>query len=119
MEWRPWESIGGASPGFPVEIVGVGEHHAAFLNESRTREHGWSRVQEIRVAPSFSAHVRCGERGAPVQGSRVVLHLGRQRRELLKPQISTLRSVEKHFQERSAELQIPTRHAGTGRLRSL
>jgi hypothetical protein len=24
-------------PGFPVEIVGVGEVHAAFLNESRTR----------------------------------------------------------------------------------
>src|SRR5271170_611583 len=29
---------------------GVGEPHAAFLNESRTRSHGWSRVQEIRVA---------------------------------------------------------------------
>src|ERR1700683_1371172 len=29
---------------------GVGEPHAAFLNESRTRSHGWSHVQEIRVA---------------------------------------------------------------------
>jgi hypothetical protein len=29
-----------------------------------------------------------------------------------------VRSVEKHFHERSAELQIPPRHAGTGRLRS-
>jgi hypothetical protein len=34
------------------------------------------------------------------------------------PGLSTpLGSVEKHFQERSAELQIPPRHAGTGRLR--
>jgi hypothetical protein len=37
------------SPGFPVELVGVGEPHAAFLTESRTRSHGWSHVQEIRV----------------------------------------------------------------------
>ena len=37
------------SPGFPVELVGVGEPHAAFLTESRTRSHGWSLVQEIRV----------------------------------------------------------------------
>jgi hypothetical protein len=28
---------GGASPGFPVEFGGVGEPHAAFLTESRTR----------------------------------------------------------------------------------
>src|ERR1700733_4044547 len=27
----------GASPGFPVKFGGVGELHAAFLNESRTR----------------------------------------------------------------------------------
>src|SRR5271170_2222825 len=38
------------SPEFPVELVGVGEPHAAFLTESRTRSHGWSHVQEIRVA---------------------------------------------------------------------
>jgi hypothetical protein len=37
------------SPGFPVGLVGVGEPHAAFLTESRTRSHGWSHVQEIRV----------------------------------------------------------------------
>jgi hypothetical protein len=37
------------SPGFPVELVGVGEPHAAFLTERRTRSHGWSHVQEIRV----------------------------------------------------------------------
>jgi hypothetical protein len=35
-------------PGFPVELVGVGELHAAFFTESRTREHVWSLVQEIR-----------------------------------------------------------------------
>jgi antirestriction protein ArdC len=28
---------------------------------------GGATWQEIRVAPSFSAHVRLGERGAPVQ----------------------------------------------------
>jgi hypothetical protein len=27
-------------PGFPVELVGVGEVHAAFLTESRTRGRG-------------------------------------------------------------------------------
>ena len=27
----------GPTPDFPVELVGVGEVHAAFLNESRTR----------------------------------------------------------------------------------
>jgi len=47
--WRPgsavapfWESIGNKSsssqvPRFPVEVGGVVELHAAFLNESRTR----------------------------------------------------------------------------------
>jgi hypothetical protein len=43
---KPWW----ASPGFPVELGGVGELHAAFLTESRTREPVWSLVQEIRVA---------------------------------------------------------------------
>jgi hypothetical protein len=37
------------SPGFPVELDGVGEPHAAFLTKSRTRSHGWSHAQEIRV----------------------------------------------------------------------
>jgi hypothetical protein len=36
-----------------VGLGGIKELHAAFLTESRTREHGWCRVQEIRVAPSF------------------------------------------------------------------
>jgi hypothetical protein len=40
-------------PGFPVGRVGIKELHAAFLTESRTREHGWRRVQEIRVARLF------------------------------------------------------------------
>jgi hypothetical protein len=61
------KSNGGASPGFPVGFGGINELHAAFLTESRTREHGWCRVQEIRVAPSFSSHVRWCERGTPVQ----------------------------------------------------
>jgi putative intracellular protease/amidase len=41
------DSIG--NPGFPVEVGGVGEPHAAFLTESRTREPVWCHVQEIRV----------------------------------------------------------------------
>ncbi len=39
------------SPGFPVELVGVGKVHAAFVNESRTRGPVQRSVQEIRVAP--------------------------------------------------------------------
>ena len=35
-------------PGFPVELGGVVEPHAAFLNESRTRGHEQGYVQEIR-----------------------------------------------------------------------
>jgi hypothetical protein len=42
-----------ASPGFPVQFVGIVELHAAFLTESRTREPVWRRVQEIRVARLF------------------------------------------------------------------
>jgi hypothetical protein len=38
-----------AYSGFPVEIAGVGELHAAFLNESRTRGCWWCPVREIRV----------------------------------------------------------------------
>jgi hypothetical protein len=35
-----------AAPGFPVELVGVDELHAAFLNESRTRGRIQRSVQE-------------------------------------------------------------------------
>jgi len=31
-------------PGFPVKLGGVNELHAAFLIESRTRDHGWGRA---------------------------------------------------------------------------
>jgi hypothetical protein len=54
------------SPGFPVELVGVGEPHAAFLTESRTRSHGWSHVQEIRVGMTKgrgTAHLSSRYRG--------------------------------------------------------
>jgi hypothetical protein len=37
------------TPGFPVELPGVDELHAAFLNESRTRTRRWRPVQEIRA----------------------------------------------------------------------
>jgi hypothetical protein len=56
-----------ASPGFPVELVGVGEVHAAFLNESRTRRCCWRSAAGNPGRPSFSTHVRFGERGAPVR----------------------------------------------------
>ncbi len=42
-----------ASPGFPVELVGVGEVDAAFLNESRTRGRVQRSMQEIGVAHRF------------------------------------------------------------------
>src|ERR1700733_10654796 len=38
-----------AYSGFPVELSGVVELHAAFLNESRTRGCWWGPVQEIRI----------------------------------------------------------------------
>ena len=38
-----------AYSGFPVELAGVVELHAAFLNESRTRGCWWCPVQEIRI----------------------------------------------------------------------
>src|ERR1700733_4755266 len=38
-----------ADSGFPVELAGVDEPHAAFLNESRTRGCWWRPVQEIRI----------------------------------------------------------------------
>src|ERR1700739_2730800 len=56
-----------AFPGFPVDLVGVGELHAAFLNESRTRGRWWRTVAGNPGCPSFSAHVRFSERGAPVR----------------------------------------------------
>jgi hypothetical protein len=45
LDWRESEWIGerkrqtfdGASPGFPVNLVGFADLHAAFLKESRTR----------------------------------------------------------------------------------
>jgi len=40
------KSNGGASSGFPVELGGTKELHAAFLTESRTREHWWCRIQK-------------------------------------------------------------------------
>jgi hypothetical protein len=38
-----------AYSGFPVKLSGVGELHAAFLNESRTRGCWWGPAQEIRI----------------------------------------------------------------------
>ena len=37
------------TPGFPVELIGTGELHAAFLNESRTRGRVQRSAQEIRA----------------------------------------------------------------------
>src|ERR1700688_1297998 len=60
------KSVRWASPGFPVDLVGVGELHAAFLDESRTHGRWWGPVAGNPGRPSFSSHVRLGERGAPV-----------------------------------------------------
>ena len=38
-----------------MKLVGVGELHAAFLNESRTRGHVQRREQEIRGTPPRTA----------------------------------------------------------------
>src|ERR1700739_3416584 len=61
---RSDESDRWASPGFPVDLFGVGELHAAFLNESRTRIRWRCPVTGNPGRPSFSAHVRFGERRA-------------------------------------------------------
>ena len=44
---------GAPYPVFPVRLVGFQKLHAAFLNESRTRDTLWDRVQEIRVSARF------------------------------------------------------------------
>jgi hypothetical protein len=54
---------GGASPGFPVEFGGIGEPHAAFLTESRTRCR-W-RVPRIRKSGSPRFPVEFGGIGEP------------------------------------------------------
>jgi hypothetical protein len=68
-----FKSYGGASPGFPVEIDGVGELHPAFLNESRTRGRWWRPMAGNPGRPVFfgprtpTAHRGgLGERGASV-----------------------------------------------------
>jgi hypothetical protein len=53
-------------PRFPVDLTGVGELHAAFLDESRTRGRWWDPETGNLGRPSFSAQVRFGEPGAPV-----------------------------------------------------
>ena len=52
--------ISAGFPGFPVELVGAGEVHAAFLNESRTRGSFQGSVQQIRGAKTHPAlgHLR-------------------------------------------------------------
>jgi hypothetical protein len=62
--------------GFPrisCAAPGFGALHAVFVKENRTRGRVQFSVQEIRVAPSFSAHVRWGEHGAPVLTYKVLM----------------------------------------------
>jgi hypothetical protein len=47
------KSCGGASPGFPVDLDGAGELHAAFLNERRTYGRWWGRVAGNPGRPVF------------------------------------------------------------------
>jgi folate-binding protein YgfZ len=52
-------------PGFPAELRGVVEHHAAFLTESRTGGLVQGSVQEIRVALGF-IRIEVVERNAEI-----------------------------------------------------
>jgi folate-binding protein YgfZ len=52
-------------PGFPAELRGVVEHHAAFLTESRTGGRVQGSVQEIRVALGF-IRIEVVERNAEI-----------------------------------------------------
>ncbi len=61
---------GRATPGFPVEFNGVGEPHAAFLTESRTRGPVRCSVQEIRVAHLFQPMYAKTRTWGTVQGAR-------------------------------------------------
>jgi hypothetical protein len=58
-------------PGFPVELVGVGGLHAAFLNESRTRGSVWRHVQEIRVAHLLRPRYALANLGHPSYSFRL------------------------------------------------
>ena len=50
---RMARAIVGASPGFPVDLVGVGELHAAFLMKAAGADVGGAPWQEIRLRPVF------------------------------------------------------------------
>ena len=65
-----------------MELAGVGEPHAAFLTESRTREPVGRRVQEIRVARLFRPTYALANVGHPSHSywvllGRRLLHSGR------------------------------------------
>jgi hypothetical protein len=57
----------GLPPDFLSNFLALANCMRLSLKKAAQADAGWSRVQEIRVAPSFSAHVPLGERGAPVQ----------------------------------------------------
>ena len=61
------ESIqaGGPRPGFPVEVGGAGELHAAFLGESPTRDHFMERRGRKSGSVAFFA-----KGGAPPRSTR-------------------------------------------------
>jgi hypothetical protein len=66
------------SPGFPIRLAGVGELHAAVLNESRIPGHWWRRVVG---KPGFGRDDK-GEGGASIRNQLLVertgsLHFGR------------------------------------------
>jgi hypothetical protein len=63
------KAIVGLPPEFPVDLDGVGELHAAFFDESRTRGRWWHPVAGNPGRPSCSAHVRFVE-GHPSQDLR-------------------------------------------------
>jgi hypothetical protein len=46
------------NPDFLSNFLALANFMRLSFIESRTREHSWSRVQEIRVTPAFSTQVR-------------------------------------------------------------
>jgi hypothetical protein len=64
---------GGASPDFLLTLMSLTNFMRLSLMKAAHAGVGDASWQEIRVAPSFSAHVRWGERGAPVQRREVLL----------------------------------------------
>ncbi len=100
------ESFGRASPRFPVKLDGVGELHAAFLTESRTRGPVQCSVQEIGGRHLFEPMYAEANMGQPVQGlGPCVASVGSHTDSDV---LGTLdREIKAHTQKRRTSLNLP------------